>query len=342
MLVTIDHIRYSVYEDPEREKNEPHIRELFDFLRQWADDRPYVTGRTSGSTGTPKEIRLFKQDMEASARLTNRFFGLGPSSGLLLCLSTSYIAGKMMVVRALLCGGNLITQPPAADPLSGLCETVDLAALVPMQVRQSLQAGWAGFDRVRQLIIGGAPVGSRLQAELQRLPTACYATYGMTETVSHIALQPLNGPGQADRFEALGDVRFEQDERGCLVICAPHLQQQTFVTNDRVRLDDARHFAWLGRHDHIINSGGIKLSPEEIEKKLEALLDLPFYIAPKPDDRLGQQVVLVVESPPWNRAAETALFNRMRQQLSRFEMPREVVYLEKFEKTDSGKLRRTT
>lgn len=340
MQITVDHHRYTSLEELKALGENPQKKTLFEFLLEWFDDRPYVVGHTSGSTGTPKEIRLLKKDMEASARITNDFFKLGPSSRLLLCLSTSYIAGKMMVVRALQCGAELITRPVSSTPLTGLNETIDLAALVPLQVGESLKAptATADFGHIRQMIIGGAPVDTPLQEKLKTIPTTCYSTYGMTETVSHIALMQLNGDSPTTCFQALGDVRFEQDDRRCLTIHAPHLQQQTFITNDLVRLVDRRRFEWLGRYDNVINSGGIKLSPETIEKKLASMLDVPFFITARTDDRLGQHVVLVVESPSWTPEEKTAFLERLRSRLPRFERPREIVCLEKFDRTESNKI----
>ena len=173
--------------------------ELFLFLEEWFDDRSYVPGHTSGSTGAPKEIQLSKADMRASARMTNAFFAIGRESVLLLCLSVSYIAGKMMVVRALEAGAELLTVKVSAHPLriTGQEEYVDrridLAAMVPMQVEESMksESEKQRFGYIRHLIIGGAPVSVALEERLKKIPTQCYATYGMTETVSHIALKKL-------------------------------------------------------------------------------------------------------------------------------------------------------
>lgn len=320
--------------------------ELFFFLKEWFNDCPYVVGHTSGSTGTPKEIRLSKADMRASARITNAFFDIGRQSVLLLCLSVSYIAGKMMVVRALEAGAELLSVKAASHPLRtagqkvGMDREIGLAAMVPMQVEESLKSEEEKrrFGHIRHLIIGGAPVSVTLEEQLKQIPTQCYATYGMTETVSHIALKKLNSDSA---YFALGEVGFEQDERGCLIIDAPHLQARRFVTNDIVKLHGNKRFEWLGRFDNVINSGGIKLFPELIEQKLVRCIPGRFFITSRPDEVLGESVLLVLEGEHWNFAALRSLLQKIRPLLGRFEMPKAFVVCPFFHETTSGKVVRT-
>ena len=272
--------------------------DLETFLSEWNDDRPYVVGHTSGSTGKPKEILLRKDDMRASARLTNEYFGIDVHSRLLLCLSTSYIAGKMMVVRALEAGAELLTSNVSSHPLKNLDIAggrIDLAAMVPMQVEESMKVEEErnALNSIRYLIIGGAAVSYRLEDSLKDMSVQCFATYGMTETVSHIALRKLNR--DKDYF-ALGAVRFRTDERQCLIIDAPQLSARVFHTNDVVSLTDDRHFSWLGRYDNVINSGGIKFFPEVIEKKIAAAMSGRYFISSLPDERLGEKIILVIET----------------------------------------------
>lgn len=313
-------------------------KEILLFMRDWFSDADFMTGHTSGSTGVPKEIRLLKADMLASAATTNDFFGISPGSNLLLCLSPSYIAGKMMIVRAILAGANLIAVKPSSSPLKGVGEVIDLAAMVPMQVQESLKQPdmAAKLAGVRQLIVGGAPVSTPLEVELSRLSVSSYATYGMTETVSHIALRKLNG--KPDCYFALGDVWFETDGRGCLVVHAPHLRQQQFTTNDRVELVDSRHFKWVGRYDHVINSGGVKLSPEQIECKLADTIRERYFITSLPDERLGEKVVLVIEGNVWGDDAVECLREAMNRRLEPFEVPKQILFHTAFRETKSGKV----
>lgn len=310
------------------------------FLEEWYDHRDHITGHTSGSTGTPKEIHLSKQDMIASARITNAYFGINPASRMLLCLSPAYIAGKMMIVRSIVSGAKLITAPVSSTPLRDMEQPVDFAALVPLQVETSLAdpVTAARLSATRQIIIGGAPVSPELEARLQHLPVRCYATYGMTETVSHIALRNINGPRKSPLYFALGQVHFETDARGCLVIHAPHLQQQTFVTNDVVELSGPTRFEWLGRHDNVINSGGIKLFPEKIEALLAPCIKQRYFITSEPDTRLGQRAVLVIESTPWPTEEVEKLTALLKQNLPPHEVPKITRFIEHFTETYSGKI----
>lgn len=313
--------------------------EVLDFLKEWFGEKDYVVGHTSGSTGQPKEIKLSKADMRASARITNEYLGIGGSSVLLLCLSVSYIAGKMMVVRALEAGAELMVQEVSSHPLSNFFsrKQIDLAAMVPMQAEESLKEirERENFRNIRQLLIGGAPVPSRLESQLREMPGQYYATYGMTETVSHVALRKLS---VSEPYFALGEVSFSVDARGCLVIHAPHLQAKEFITNDLVDWIDSRHFQWLGRYDHVINSGGLKFLPEVLEAKIRACMARRFFITSLPDERLGQRIVLVLEGERLAPEEENQLMESVRQILTRYELPREICYLPHFSETFSGKV----
>lgn len=311
--------------------------ELLSFLKEWFDDKNYVIGHTSGSTGLPKEIRLYKEDMKSSARITNAFLGIGHGSVLLLSLSMSYIAGKMMVVRALEADADLFVGEVSSRPLRGIKERIDLAALVPMQVEESFkysedQAVLAG---IRQILIGGAPVSPALERKIQKLQAVCYATYGMTETVSHVALRRL---GEQTCYFALGEVSFTSDDRGCLIIEAPHLQARRFVTNDLVERIDERHFKWLGRYDYAINSGGIKFLPEQIEHKIASCISCRYFITALPDERLGECIALVLEGNRRSESYETELLGNLRRVLTPYEMPKKILYLSSFHETLSGKV----
>lgn len=315
--------------------------ELWLFLQEWYNESSYVIGHTSGSTGLPKEIRLSKADMRASAAITNRFFGIRRGSVLLLCLSVSYIAGKMMVVRALEAGAELVTAEVSSHPLrtvtGAVSQRIDLAAMVPMQVEESLKNNSEKkvLGQIGHLIVGGAPIAESLEERLKELPVSCYATYGMTETVSHVALRKLN----CDReYEALGDVFFGLDERGCLIIEAPHLTERRFVTNDLVRLNGKHRFEWLGRVDHVINSGGIKFFPEQLERKLDRCLPGRFLITSRPDETLGESIALLLEGENFLPEELCCLVNRIRPCLERFEMPRWIGVCPLFRETASGKV----
>ncbi|MEG1999686.1 MAG: AMP-binding protein, partial [Bacteroidales bacterium] len=196
--------------------------EVAEFLEEWYSSGDYVTAFTSGSTGAPKKINLLKSDMESSARITNRFFNITESSKLLLCLSPNYIAGKMMIVRWLLSGAEIIADNPTSNPLLNIEIEIDFAAMVPSQVINILDSPITAkrLRLIKYLIIGGSPLDLGTELKLKEIKTACYATYGMTETLSHVALRHINYDNE---YFAVGDITFSLDNRGCLVIDVPHL-----------------------------------------------------------------------------------------------------------------------
>lgn len=306
------------------------------FIEEWHNGLPYVTAHTSGSTGTPKEVRLLKADMEASARATCRFFGIDSSSTLHLPLSAGYIAGKMMIVRAMTSGARLVVEAPSLEPLSGFTGHADLTAIVPAQT-EALVRGLA-YCTISNVIVGGAPLGASQEALLRDAQVRAYATYGMTETCSHVALRCISGGER--HFTALPGMTFSQDGRGCLVIESATMSFGRLVTNDVVELLDARRFVWRGRADNVINTGGIKVVPEEIEEKLAPLMEgRAFYVGSRPSARWGSELVLVTERGDGMPATEMILAEATRV-LPRRLVPKAVVVKDMLKRTETGKIKR--
>lgn len=311
------------------------------FLKAWFSTDPFIEMRSSGSTGDPKLFTLPKQMMRQSARATNLFFALTQGDTLLLCLSADYIAGKMMLVRALEGGLRVTAVPPTSTPPIPKDSTFQLCAMVPMQVEQLLRKGDEDlFKGIEQLIIGGGEVIESLRGRLQQLPTRCYATYGMTETASHVALSLLHGSQSEMIYRALSGVEFEVDERDCLIINAPNLLTQALITNDVVALVDRYSFKWIGRADFVVNSGGVKLFPESIERKIAHLFDRLFYLTKESDPLLGERLVLVVEGEPLSSEEACNLLDLIRSTCNRYEVPKRIVYRKELPETATGKLMR--
>ena len=300
---------------------------LNDFLSSWHNGEERLTVHTSGSTGAPKALLVEKRRMAASARITCDFLGLEPGDKALLCLPLDYIAGKMMVVRALTRGLRLLAVKPSGHPLRDIdtkkggrwrdlaakpsghplreIDTegndiwCDLAAMVPMQVHHSLQTAEekAKLWGIRHLIIGGGAIDDELEKQLKDHPHAVWSTYGMTETLSHIALRRLNGPEASSWYTPFEGVAIRQNEDGCLVIDAPEVAESTLVTHDIVEIAaDGRRFKVLGRKDNVICSGGIKIQIEEVERLLRPHLTAPFLVSKRPDKVLGEAVALLTEA----------------------------------------------
>lgn len=313
--------------------NDPHGL-ASGFIKEWESDTAYVTAYTSGSTGQPKPVRLSKADMEISARATCEFFNLTSSSHLLLPLSTDYIAGKMMVVRALLFNSTLTALKPATDPFRNqqLPAEVALVAIVPSQIPALIEA--SSRCKFTNIIIGGAPV---LPDQLQQLKDAGlngWITYGMTETCSHVALRHISHP----LYTALPGVTFSVDSRNCLAIKHDTMSFGLLQTNDVVELLSPTRFVWLGRQDNVINSGGIKIHPEIDEAILAPYIDVNFYIAARPDAKWGELPVLMLEGTDNGRTNQYLAAAASR--LPKYHNPKSAMWTPQFQRTNSGKIKR--
>ncbi len=316
--------------------------ELNEFLAEWRSDEPTVTVRTSGSTGTPKLMRIEKSRMRASARMTCDFLGLHEGDSALLCMPLDYIAGKMVVVRSEVRGLRLIAVRPSAHPFAGLQESPVFAAVTPMQVFETLKVDEERrlMMGVRELIIGGGAVNRDMAAELKSFPNAVWSTYGMTETLSHIALRRLSGVEASEWYTPFDGVELSVDDRGCLVIEAPAVCSERLVTNDIVEFEEGgKRFKVCGRADNVICSGGIKIQAEEMERMLEPYIKQPYVVAWEPDEKLGQAVVLVIEAE--EGAIDTSNLNALCHEiLPKHWAPRSIRIMNSIPRTATGKLKR--
>ncbi|MBN3035186.1 MAG: AMP-binding protein [Bacteroidales bacterium] len=320
----------------------PHEAELYFFIRDWISDDLSVTLETSGSTGPPRKITVPKESLMTSAMISGLYFGLKRDDSALLCLPVRFIAGKMMVVRSFVLGMRLFTVEPSGNPLSDWNGAVDFAAMIPLQVHRAFNESMGAdhLERIGTLIIGGGEISAQLAGKIRHLKNKTYQTYGMTETFTHVAVMRMNGPAPGNFFSALEGFTFEVDHRECLIVSAHNLPGGRVVTNDRVILQDPHHFRFLGRIDHVINSGGIKIHPEQIESKIEPLVDRAFLISSLPDDRLNEQVVLVMEGKPLETLKEQTLINLLKKKLHTYEIPRRLIYIDRLKYTFSGKIDR--
>lgn len=308
------------------------------FLTDWLNTDDFLFAETSGSTGKPKRIKLSKKAMVNSALATGRFFNLQPSNTALSCLSSVYIAGKMMLVRALVLGLEIDCEPPLSKPFFNINKHYDFCAMVPIQVAGSVKK----LDNVKTVIIGGSKIAPFLLKWLKKCPSKFYETYGMTETVTHVALKPLESLAQKgeDFFEALPSINFSQDKRDCLVIDAPKLVDKPLITNDVVELKSNNEFKWLGRFDNVINSAGVKLFPEQIEQKILSLLKKKVIVCGVADDTFGEKVVLIIET--YDVISEETVINQLKASnlFHKYEIPKKVYTTDQFVLTSNGKVQR--
>ncbi|RZK10904.1 MAG: long-chain fatty acid--CoA ligase [Flavobacterium sp.] len=306
-------------------EGEPFEKPVGDFLLDWFDDKDYIEMQTSGSTGVPKLIRVKKQAMVNSSLATGDFFDINPGDKVLNCLPVKYVAGKLMFVRSFILGLDMEFVAPSSKPLKNNDVVYDFSAMVPLQAQNSLNE----LHMIKKLIVGGAKINTSLEQQLLKLPTKSFETYGMTETVSHIAAKNVGEKS----FTVLPNVTVDKDERGCLVIHAPNISESPIVTNDLVDLISDTEFIFLGRLDNVINSGGIKFSPEMIEEKLtKKISDRRFFIAGVPDADLGEKLILVIEGEQYD------LPEKLFDKLDKYEKPKEVVFIPQFKETGNGKI----
>lgn len=298
--------------------------EILKFWKEWQNEDDFIIAQTSGSTGTPKNIKLPKSAMQMSARMTGEFFDLTKGKTALLCLPVSFIAGKMMWVRAIELGLKLYcVEPKSKIDLSDLA-SIDFVPMTPMQVEHSFEF----LDKIKTLLIGGAPLSDVLRKRLLETNTQCFESYGMTETITHIALKEIS----ETHFKTLKKVDIRKDERGCLAIQTPYFKEE-IITNDLIEIQNENEFKWLGRFDNVINSGGVKLIPEQIESKLKSILKNEFVISSLPDETLGEKLILVIESENYEFEIPEGL-------LDKFEHPKEIHFIHPFPRTESGKIQR--
>lgn len=294
------------------------------FLLEWLNNESFVFVHTSGSTGKPKQIVLEKSAMIASAKATGVFFNLQPTTSALLCLSADYIAGKMMLVRAITLGLHLDVVEPNSNPLAN--KKYDFVAMVPMQVANSLEK----LHLLETLLIGGTKVSYKLAESILKTNCQAFESYGMTETISHIAIKSIG----AKEFTILPNVNISMDERNCLVIEALELSQDKIITNDIVEILNPTQFILKGRIDNVINSGGVKIFPEEIEEKLAKHISVRFFIASQKDEKFGEKVILVIEGNTFK--VDTIIFS----DLSKYQVPKEIVFIDEFIETETNKINR--
>ena len=318
---------------------------LGQFVLDWIDGHEEFIFQTSGSTGAPKEITIGRNQILASVAGTQRALGLASGDNVLICLSPAYIATMMMMARALILDLDVVILAPSSDPLARLDAKVDFASFVPFQVYTMIDSG--SIDRIgciRNTLIGGAPLHQAAQKHLSQYPNSNYMTYGMTETVSHVALMRIVPVLKESVYQVLEGIDFGIDN-DCLWLQGEVTNHQRLQTNDMVEILGSRSFRWLGRKDNVINSGGVKINPEQIEPLIASFLksigiQSDIFLSGYPDDKLGQRLVLHIESDNSRDDLLPLISDALKQHVSRYHIPKEIRYLKTFRRTDNGKIKR--
>ncbi len=310
-------------------------KDLFDFLNDWKSNRSHIKSLTSGSTGKPKVIELFKNAMLQSALATNSYFKLDNRSAFLICLPIKHIAGKMMILRAINAKAKIILTEPNSNPVKELSQPIDFCAMTPHQVMNCFKRNKEQLNLINNLIIGGSPVSNTLSEKLSKLKTNCFVTFGMTETISHIAIKEINALNN-NIYECLPHVNITSNDNNQLIINAPIIGVNQLVTNDVISYIDKNHFTWIGRLDNIINSGGIKIHPELIEKKLElALSNAVFFIDQVPHKELGSQLIIIIDHSLTDSVIKSAF-----KILNKYEIPKIIYRTNEFFYSGNNKVNR--
>jgi O-succinylbenzoic acid--CoA ligase len=328
---------------------EIYHQKTLEFCEQWNAGQEIFYLQTSGSTGKPKTISIARKQMKASALMTQKALDLKSGYTSLVCLNTEFIAGKMMLVRGMEIGMDMYIVYPVSNPLIDLPQDLifDFAAMVPYQIQTILEETpekLSKLNSMKALIIGGAPISDSLKQAIQSVEAPVYSTYGMTETVSHIALRRINGFNASDTFTVLPDIEIKTDSRSCLQIKGLVTNYETITTNDVVELLNEKQFKWKGRADHIINSGGIKIQVEELELKISRIFQefhiiKRFIIIGLEHDSFGDIVVLLIEGNLDSDLA-TELTFRLKSNLQKHEVPKKIIHLDFFKETPSRKIDR--
>lgn len=327
-------------------------KKVLALVKKWKKGKKSFLLHTSGSAGKSKPYAFTREQIRKSAQMTISQFGLKPGDHFLMCLDPGYVAGFMMVMRSLVGNAGLLVKEPQRNPLEHWppqWPSPDFAAFVPMQLEAILEntpEKISLLNRMKTIIIGGSPGSSSLANQLKRISAPVYQTFGMTETLTHVAIKRLNGKFPDSAYKALPGVEFNISRDNCLVISTPVLIEP-LITTDIVKLRSSKEFEWLGRKDHVINTGGVKVHPEKTEERMMQIPSVTeignkqnFFITSLPDKTYGEKVVLVIEGKTLATRHKESILNLLKEKLAPYECPKMIYHLEHFEYTRSGKIHR--
>ncbi len=317
---------------------ETWLNDIWNFLLNWISEEETISLKTSGSTGEPKNIWVKKSTMIFSAQQTSEYFQFNKNEKWLFCLPAAFVGGQMILVRAILNNTEVFAVEPKIE-LKEVIGEYDFASMIPMQVEKYLPN--KNKLKIRRVLIGGASIPSSLEKSLRLDNDSDYfASYGMTETVSHIALRKVNGNVYSNFFTGFKNILLGTDDRGCLTVYHKNYSENVLITNDLVEFDAYGSFRVMGRVDNIINSGGLKISPEEIENKISEMLSQRLMVIGIPDEKTGEKPVLMIEGVELDRGTLSLLKNYLTENLDKNKSPKEIIFVNQFEETTNGKLDR--
>lgn len=329
---------HSFYSEKRDVSEEKWIKDIWNFLAAWTDDSEIIELKTSGSTSEPKMILVKKSSLLFSAQQTKDYFDFQKEEKWLLCLPAAFIGGQMILVRAILSGAEVWAVEPKID-FTDLKGNFDFASMIPMQVNNYLEN--ASNLSFKNILIGGASIPVSLEKKLANANTSqFYASYGMTETISHIALRKVNGTDSSEYYTGFKNILLGTDARGCLTIYHKNYSENVLITNDLVEFDSHQRFRVLGREDSIINSGGLKIIPEEVERKISEIIPQRILLIGIEDEQTGEKPILLMEGENLDAVTLLVLQNHLADILEKNKRPKEIVFISNFIETENGKLDR--
>jgi len=310
--------------------DEKWIKTYYNFLQTYIQGKE-IEVSTSGTTGIKKMISVSKIQMQKSASATLNYFNLREGNSTLLSLSCDYVAGKMMLVRAIEGKLNLFLAMPCSDPSNYISSEFDFVPLVPMQVQNIIKTG--KVTQIKKLLIGGGKINDDTLHQLKKCKTQIFESFAMTETLTHFAIKQIS-PVYNDWFTTINGFEIDVNEEGELIIKKNNITNCELKTRDLIEKKSTSEFKWLGRTDNIINSGGIKLIPEEIERKISKLIPVQFVIVGVPDKKLGEKIAIV------SKESLKVELNKINGLLPKYERIQSAFVVNYFPVTQNGKIRR--
>ncbi|WP_422362238.1 AMP-binding protein [Reichenbachiella sp.] len=341
MEIVFEETNYSLKALNDLQDSYPEADRLLHFIKCWVNGDTRFQFQTSGSTGPPKQIHISREQIIASVAATSNFLRLNKSHRALICLDPNFVASIMMAARCLVNDMDCFLARPSADPLKSIDKKISFASFVPFQIYKMMENKTiTQLSKIENILVGGAPLTQSGFETLANINTNIFVTYGMTETVSHVALMPVRESFSDAYYEVLPDIRIGQDEDGCLHITGKVTEGKKVQTNDIVEMLAKNKFRWLGRRDHAINSGGIKIHPEQLEKSIEGHFSTEFMISWRPDPKLGSACILIIEDKPIQKEKQNEIESIIVESFSKYHVPKQIIELKEFERTDSGKIKR--
>lgn len=331
------YINFETFELSENSIQDSYFLKVLDFIHSLKKENWSLQVKSSGSTGTPKVFNFTKDQALASAKISNTFFGINKNSKLLLPLSIDFIAAKMLIVRALEAKCKIYIIKPTANPIKDLNFKIDFISLSPYQVQHILEQNPDKFNLIKKSLIGGAAISTKCIEKIEEIQSNClfYESFGMTETLSHIAIKEILKKQLG--FRKLPEFHLTTNSEKQLIISHPIIVPTPLITNDIINFIDNEHFNFIGRKDFIVNSGGVKIQIELLENEMNKYIEFPFFLSKKMDEVLGEKLVFcILNNEKIDDAQIYELIKTM--PISKYQIPKEIIRLDSFNYTQNGKI----